>query len=312
MTLFYFDYNCLQQVRRGADKAGIYSIALSPNIQWLAVSSDKGTVHIFSLRVRVVGEDRSTDSAVVRGPALCHQNSSNSLDALISSSTSSNPGSSLSFMKGRTYIWLYDLFFCKVLLHWVARRLLVAAWFEMTNGREIHSLIFMLMGPFYLDLFFYARLKGFSFFLWCLVKWFCIKIEKKNLASSFCLSSPHFHCVLCDFPIDLTWYHKTMLNCLINKLNLLEWVQFYLVFNMILLQIGFIFLFCWRSDVHNIYKWVVMRLEWLTFANSDNMWNHLISVKFKSYYAVDNNTSSSPLESILQDQRILKFLGRES
>lgn len=231
MTLFYFDYNCLQQVRRGADKAGIYSIALSPNIQWLAVSSDKGTVHIFSLRVRVVGEDRSTDSAVVRGPALCHQNSSNSLDALISSSTSSNPGSSLSFMKGRTYIWLYDLFFCKVLLHWVARRLLVAAWFEMTNGREIHSLIFMLMGPFYLDLFFYARLKGFSFFLWCLVKWFCIKIEKKNLASSFCLSSPHFHCVLCDFPIDLTWYHKTMLNCLINKLNLLEWVQFYLVFN---------------------------------------------------------------------------------
>ncbi|CAI9774949.1 unnamed protein product [Fraxinus pennsylvanica] len=90
----------LQEVRRGVDKAGIYSIALSPNIQWLAVSSDKGTVHIFSLRVRVVGEDRSTDSAVVRGPALFHQNSSNSLDALISSSTSSNPSSSLSFMKG--------------------------------------------------------------------------------------------------------------------------------------------------------------------------------------------------------------------
>ncbi|KAL2558440.1 Autophagy-related protein 18c [Forsythia ovata] len=90
----------LQEVRRGVDKAGIYSIALSPNVQWLAASSDKGTVHIFSLRVRVVGEDHSTDSAVVRGPALFHQNSSNSLDALLSSSTSANPGSSLSFMKG--------------------------------------------------------------------------------------------------------------------------------------------------------------------------------------------------------------------
>lgn len=84
------------------DKADIYSIALSPNVQWLAVSSDKGTVHIFSLRVCVVGEDPSTHSTnVVQGPvALVHQNSSTSLDALISPSTGANPGSSLSFMKG--------------------------------------------------------------------------------------------------------------------------------------------------------------------------------------------------------------------
>ncbi|GFP86637.1 autophagy-related protein 18c, partial [Phtheirospermum japonicum] len=80
----------LQEVRRGTDKADIYSIALSPNVQWLAVSSDKGTVHIFSLRVRVVGVDMSTDS----------MNSSNSLDSLISQSTGANPGSSFSFMKG--------------------------------------------------------------------------------------------------------------------------------------------------------------------------------------------------------------------
>ncbi|KAL6581344.1 Autophagy-related protein 18d [Orobanche minor] len=87
----------LQEVRRGTDKANIYSIALSPNVQWLAVSSDKSTVHIFSLRVRVVGEDRST---AVKSPALFSQNSSNSLDSLISPSTCANPGSSFSFMKG--------------------------------------------------------------------------------------------------------------------------------------------------------------------------------------------------------------------
>ncbi|KAM7499473.1 hypothetical protein LguiA_023887 [Lonicera macranthoides] len=104
------DGSRLQEVRRGVDKADIYSIALSPNVQWLAVSSDKGTVHIFSLRVRVVGEDPSTHSTnVVQGPAaLVHQNSSTSLDALISPSTGANPGSSLSFMKGilRASLWL--------------------------------------------------------------------------------------------------------------------------------------------------------------------------------------------------------------
>ncbi|XP_008803019.1 autophagy-related protein 18c [Phoenix dactylifera] len=90
----------LQEVRRGADKAEIYSIALSPNVQWLAVSSDKGTVHIFSLRVRVVGEDASNHQTFGQGPGMVHQNSSSSLDALISPNTGANPGSSLSFMKG--------------------------------------------------------------------------------------------------------------------------------------------------------------------------------------------------------------------
>ncbi|KAI8005730.1 Autophagy-related protein 18c [Camellia lanceoleosa] len=90
----------LQEVRRGVEKADIFSIALSPNVQWLAVSSDKGTVHLFSLRVRVVGEDSSTCSSAVQSPAMVSHNSSSSLDALISPSTSANPGSSLSFMKG--------------------------------------------------------------------------------------------------------------------------------------------------------------------------------------------------------------------
>ncbi|WCJ31373.1 WD repeat domain phosphoinositide-interacting protein 3 [Euphorbia peplus] len=90
----------LQEVRRGYDRAEIYGITLSRNVQWLAVSSDKGTVHIFSLRVRVAGEDTASQAGPVQVPSLLHQNSSTSLDALISPSTSANPGSSLSFMKG--------------------------------------------------------------------------------------------------------------------------------------------------------------------------------------------------------------------
>ncbi|KAA8533951.1 hypothetical protein F0562_031468 [Nyssa sinensis] len=90
----------LQEVRRGVDKADIYGIALSPNVQWLAVSSDKGTVHIFSLRVRVVGEDSSAHSSAAQNSALFYQNSSSALDALISPNTGANPSSSLSFMKG--------------------------------------------------------------------------------------------------------------------------------------------------------------------------------------------------------------------
>ncbi|EOA25111.1 hypothetical protein CARUB_v10018419mg [Capsella rubella] len=81
----------LQEVRRGVDRADIYSIALSPNVQWLAVSSDKGTVHIFSLRVRVIGEDAHSTE---------HETSSNSLQPLVSPASGANPGSSLSFLRG--------------------------------------------------------------------------------------------------------------------------------------------------------------------------------------------------------------------
>ncbi|PKA57663.1 Autophagy-related protein 18a [Apostasia shenzhenica] len=47
------DGTLLQEVRRGADRAEIYSLAFSPNMQWLAVSSDKGTIHVFSLKVNL-------------------------------------------------------------------------------------------------------------------------------------------------------------------------------------------------------------------------------------------------------------------
>jgi WD repeat-containing protein 45 len=39
----------LQEVRRGSDKAEIYSISFDKNSQWIACSSDKGTIHIFNV-----------------------------------------------------------------------------------------------------------------------------------------------------------------------------------------------------------------------------------------------------------------------
>ncbi|GAY40900.1 hypothetical protein CUMW_055340, partial [Citrus unshiu] len=75
------DGTLLQEVRRGADRAEIYSLAFSSNAQWLAVSSDKGTVHVFNLKVNsgsARSEPRSTSD-----PTL--------------------PTSSLSFIKGEDF-----------------------------------------------------------------------------------------------------------------------------------------------------------------------------------------------------------------
>ncbi|GMJ11775.1 autophagy 18a, PEROXISOME UNUSUAL POSITIONING 2 [Hibiscus trionum] len=59
------DGTLIQEVRRGSDRAEIYSLAFSSTAQWLAVSSDKGTVHVFSLKVdsAVLGDDRSTSAS---------------------------------------------------------------------------------------------------------------------------------------------------------------------------------------------------------------------------------------------------------
>ncbi len=38
-----------QELRRGADPAHIYSLALSRHCEWLALSSSRGTVHVFAL-----------------------------------------------------------------------------------------------------------------------------------------------------------------------------------------------------------------------------------------------------------------------
>lgn len=93
------DGSRLQEVRRGVDRAEIYSIALSPTAQWVAVSSDKGTVHIFSLKVQVGGEAPSKSSATKDLPG------SSDLpyvlvDNFFTPHMGANPSSSLSFMKG--------------------------------------------------------------------------------------------------------------------------------------------------------------------------------------------------------------------
>ncbi|XP_052163202.1 autophagy-related protein 18a-like [Oryza glaberrima] len=45
------DGELLQEMKRGLDRADIYSIVFSPDSEWLAVSSDKGTVHVFHINV---------------------------------------------------------------------------------------------------------------------------------------------------------------------------------------------------------------------------------------------------------------------
>ncbi|KAK8711534.1 hypothetical protein V6N13_146815 [Hibiscus sabdariffa] len=74
------DGSLLQEVRRGADRAEIYSLAFSSNAQWLAVSSDKGTVHVFSLKIN------GGSPGIVR----THN----------ASEPATSPHSSLSFIKG--------------------------------------------------------------------------------------------------------------------------------------------------------------------------------------------------------------------
>ncbi|KAH7666801.1 WD40-repeat-containing domain-containing protein [Dioscorea alata] len=58
------DGTLLQEVRRGADRAEIHSLAFSANMQWLVVSSDKGTVHVFSLKVNLgsTGSEKARSS----------------------------------------------------------------------------------------------------------------------------------------------------------------------------------------------------------------------------------------------------------
>lgn len=81
----------LQELRRGADKAEIYSIAFSPTSQWLACSSDRGTIHVFATKQGGGGHARQP-SEVKEDDATTSSSSS-------SSSSKANPTSSLSFMK---------------------------------------------------------------------------------------------------------------------------------------------------------------------------------------------------------------------
>ncbi|KAK4852805.1 hypothetical protein QYF36_027200 [Acer negundo] len=68
------DGSLLQEVRRGADRADIYSLAFSSNFKWLAASSDKGTVHVFNLKFDSPSLG-STNSTLMSQPNLSNKSS---------------------------------------------------------------------------------------------------------------------------------------------------------------------------------------------------------------------------------------------
>jgi WD repeat-containing protein 45 len=91
--------NALQEVRRGADRAEIYSIAFNYNTSWMAVSSDKGTIHIFSVKNPSGAEEKSTDTAdKSKSSAATSAAGGTTEDG--KAVTKVNPKSTFSFMKG--------------------------------------------------------------------------------------------------------------------------------------------------------------------------------------------------------------------
>ena len=55
--------HAIQEVRRGSEKAEIYSLSFDKNSNWMACSSDKGTIHIFSLsknRTKIAVSDENS------------------------------------------------------------------------------------------------------------------------------------------------------------------------------------------------------------------------------------------------------------
>jgi len=56
--------NLLRELRRGADRADINCLTLSQNKAWLAVSSDKGTVHVFALKPEEINRAANVKSSL--------------------------------------------------------------------------------------------------------------------------------------------------------------------------------------------------------------------------------------------------------
>ena len=54
--------NKIQEVRRGKDKADIKYICFEPNLKYLAASSNKGTIHIWSLSETLKSLNKTTDN----------------------------------------------------------------------------------------------------------------------------------------------------------------------------------------------------------------------------------------------------------
>jgi len=84
----------LQELRRGADRADIYSICFNPNSTWLAVSSDKGTIHVFSLK------SKNQDGKEEKAPPPVAPVPSPTANGAEGDGAKDNPKSRLAFMKG--------------------------------------------------------------------------------------------------------------------------------------------------------------------------------------------------------------------
>jgi WD40 repeat protein len=84
----------LNELRRGMDRAEIYSIAFNKESTRICVSSDKGTIHIFNLDASVVASAERTP----RGPTYGEVTPSHS-STLPGFTHSGNRGSSFRFMK---------------------------------------------------------------------------------------------------------------------------------------------------------------------------------------------------------------------
>lgn len=96
----------LQELRRGAEHAEIYSIAFHPNLRWLAVSSAKGTVHVFTVKptteeaqTEAITNAFSPSTGSASSPSKTNDSPSKGSSSSLLSSASANAGSSLSFMK---------------------------------------------------------------------------------------------------------------------------------------------------------------------------------------------------------------------
>uniref|UniRef100_A0A0D9WX94 Anaphase-promoting complex subunit 4 WD40 domain-containing protein n=1 Tax=Leersia perrieri TaxID=77586 RepID=A0A0D9WX94_9ORYZ len=63
------DGKLLQELRRGVDRADIYSIVFSTDSKWLAVSSNKGTVHVFHTNIELESSSKESNQDATEAPA---------------------------------------------------------------------------------------------------------------------------------------------------------------------------------------------------------------------------------------------------
>jgi len=84
----------LQEVRRGADRAEIYSICFNNTSEWLACSSDKGTIHVYKLKADVQTKGEKSEEADK------DDSNKDSKSDEKSGKEKANPKSSLAFIKG--------------------------------------------------------------------------------------------------------------------------------------------------------------------------------------------------------------------